>query len=72
LLFGDQSTWNAFFCLIYQAGSVIIIGNVGFPRSVVTLVARPLDIATVHDGMDFIFPLFGILVPPTKHDTHGT
>jgi hypothetical protein len=72
LLFGDQAARNPLFGLINQAGPVIIVGYMRFPWSVVALVACPFDIATVHYGMDFIFSLFGILIPPTEHNAHGT
>ena len=37
---------------------------------VVTLVARPLDVAAVDVHVDLIFAFDRIAVPPTKRDTH--
>ena len=35
------------------------------------LVAGPLDVAAMDIGIDLIFSLDGIAVPPTKRDTHA-
>ena len=35
------------------------------------LVAGPLDVAAMDIGIDLIFSLDGIAVPPTKRDTHS-
>ena len=32
--------------------------------------ARPFDIAAMDVGIDLIFSLDGVAVPPTKRDTH--
>jgi len=70
LLLRDEAAGDAFLGFVDEAFAVFVAGCVGEPGRMVTLVARPLDVAAVDFGVDLIFSLDGILVPPTERDTH--
>jgi hypothetical protein len=53
-----------------EARAIVVVGGVRLPRGVVPLVARPLDVAAVHDGADLVFTALGVFVPPAELDAH--
>ena len=70
LFLGDEAAWHATLGFGDEAFAIFFRWLVRNPGRVVTLVARPLNIAPVDVYVDLIFAFDRISVPPTKRDTH--
>lgn len=71
LFLRDEAAGHAALGFGDKAFAIFLGRLVRNPGRVVTLVARPFDVAAVDVHVDLIFALDGIAVPPTKRDTHA-